>query len=266
MVALADNDHLARKHAPVSPSLLRSDSYVGQETHTPDCSGISGIRYYTPGMGRWPSRDPIRERGGRNIYAFVGNRPVSDWDILGREAGIGIPLEDWLPPEYQAPPSPCALETGFNPDPSANRAIKDFEDWLDQNYNKSIAQGKASIIADVDAEVSGLCFNKASSIPDEAAQFAVGPKTQKKHGEYPGRIMYMLKIGSFSLYSRNVTVQWTSSDCSYSWSGEVYAEDVAGSTKGQSICNNVAHATGLFYERKIEMGSWTISGSGKCGS
>jgi RHS repeat-associated protein len=44
-----------------------------------------GYRYYDPVTGRWPSRDPIEERGGANLYGFVFNSPVSIFDILGRE-------------------------------------------------------------------------------------------------------------------------------------------------------------------------------------
>jgi proteasome lid subunit RPN8/RPN11 len=37
----------------------------------------------TPGIPQWPSRDPIEEEGGVNLYGFVGNDAV-DWvDILG---------------------------------------------------------------------------------------------------------------------------------------------------------------------------------------
>lgn len=35
------------------------------------------------GRGRWPSRDPIEESGGTNLYAFVGNDPICEWDKLG---------------------------------------------------------------------------------------------------------------------------------------------------------------------------------------
>jgi RHS repeat-associated protein len=44
-----------------------------------------GYRYYAPEMGRWLSRDPIGERGGNNLYAFLRNDGVNKWDILGRE-------------------------------------------------------------------------------------------------------------------------------------------------------------------------------------
>jgi RHS repeat-associated protein len=49
---------------------------------------VTGLYYYTyrwydPVTGRWPSRDPIGERGGLNLYGFVGNSPVFKIDRLG---------------------------------------------------------------------------------------------------------------------------------------------------------------------------------------
>ena len=44
-----------------------------------------GYRYYDPQTGRWPSRDPIEEEGGVNLYGFVGNDGVNWWDLLGRK-------------------------------------------------------------------------------------------------------------------------------------------------------------------------------------
>jgi hypothetical protein len=42
------------------------------------------------GIPLWPSRDPIGERGGLNLYGFVGNDGVDRVDSLGR-FGIHIP-------------------------------------------------------------------------------------------------------------------------------------------------------------------------------
>ena len=42
-----------------------------------------GYRYYDPKTGRWPSRDPIGERGGMNLYGFVGNSCLNESDFLG---------------------------------------------------------------------------------------------------------------------------------------------------------------------------------------
>ena len=42
-----------------------------------------GYRYYDPKRGRWPSRDPIEEWGGENLYGFVGNDAVNRIDKFG---------------------------------------------------------------------------------------------------------------------------------------------------------------------------------------
>jgi len=42
-----------------------------------------GYRYYDPVTGRWPSRDPIEEDGGVNLYGFVRNDGVGRVDVLG---------------------------------------------------------------------------------------------------------------------------------------------------------------------------------------
>jgi hypothetical protein len=42
-----------------------------------------GYRYYDPVTGRWPSRDPIEEQGGLNLYGFVGSNGVNEWDLNG---------------------------------------------------------------------------------------------------------------------------------------------------------------------------------------
>jgi len=42
-----------------------------------------GYRFYSPELGRWPSRDPIGELGGVNPYSMLGNAAVSDYDVLG---------------------------------------------------------------------------------------------------------------------------------------------------------------------------------------
>ena len=49
-------------------------------------------RYYDPLTGRWPSRDPIEERGGINLYGMLANDSVNFWDYLGhciRKKGVG---------------------------------------------------------------------------------------------------------------------------------------------------------------------------------
>ena len=42
-----------------------------------------GYRFYDPQLQRWLNRDPIQERGGLNIYSYVGNNPISFIDPIG---------------------------------------------------------------------------------------------------------------------------------------------------------------------------------------
>ncbi|MFD0894318.1 RHS repeat domain-containing protein, partial [Luteolibacter ambystomatis] len=42
-----------------------------------------GYRYYHPDLGRWISMDPIGEKGGLNLYNFVGDNPIDGQDYLG---------------------------------------------------------------------------------------------------------------------------------------------------------------------------------------
>jgi|GEM_PF-2456368 len=45
--------------------------------------------YVAPPVRDWPSRDPIGERGGFNLYGMVGNEAVGRWDVLGLEWVVG---------------------------------------------------------------------------------------------------------------------------------------------------------------------------------
>jgi uncharacterized protein RhaS with RHS repeats len=53
-------------------------------------------RYYDPLTGRWPSRDPIEEQGGLNLYGFVGNDGIGQLDMLG-----------FYPFDFIKPPKPA---------------------------------------------------------------------------------------------------------------------------------------------------------------
>lgn len=77
---------------PEAQHLCR-ESRPAATTTAPGVS-VYGYRYYDPKHGRWPSRDPIGEDGGLNLYGFVGNDGVNRWDYLGlltwREIWEGI--------------------------------------------------------------------------------------------------------------------------------------------------------------------------------
>jgi hypothetical protein len=46
-------------------------------------------RYYEPNLQRWVNRDPIKERGGINLYQFVRNDPILNYDGYGLKDRAG---------------------------------------------------------------------------------------------------------------------------------------------------------------------------------
>jgi len=62
------------------------DSHFGFTGHFrhPSTRLLLGLhRAYSPSLGRWLSRDPLNERVGPNLYAYVGNSPLNWRDPLG---------------------------------------------------------------------------------------------------------------------------------------------------------------------------------------
>ena len=66
---------------PMASNRLRRKYSNGKRVRVADYN----YRYYDPLTGRWPSRDPIEEKGGVNLYGFVGNDGVDRFDVLGLE-------------------------------------------------------------------------------------------------------------------------------------------------------------------------------------
>lgn len=88
-----------------------------------------GYRFYSPGLGRWINRDPIRESGGLNLYGFVGNDSVNNSDAYGLYIGEGAVDKGrrwfWTG-------DPCASDEVYN------AAVNGAGDWW---YNDSPGRG-----------------------------------------------------------------------------------------------------------------------------
>jgi RHS repeat-associated protein len=80
--------------------------------YTDDQTGLLyyGYRYYNPTTGRWVSRDPIGERGGINLYVFIGNCSISQVDADGRQGYSPWPGH----PPLQFQPKYCRFNVTFD--------------------------------------------------------------------------------------------------------------------------------------------------------
>jgi RHS repeat-associated protein len=75
-------------HLTIEPeNAVPGKSFVSPKTHTPGPQVQErGLRFHSPTLGRWISRDPIEEEGGVNLFAFVSNGTVGRYDYLGLDA------------------------------------------------------------------------------------------------------------------------------------------------------------------------------------
>ena len=69
---------------------------VHHRSSRPKTMGVTyyTYRYYDPLTGRWPSRDPIEEDGGVNLYGFLGNDGINGFDVLGMQDFDCTPCQD----------------------------------------------------------------------------------------------------------------------------------------------------------------------------
>ncbi|HEY9754348.1 MAG TPA: RHS repeat-associated core domain-containing protein [Oculatellaceae cyanobacterium] len=64
--------------------------YCGYFTHARSTLALTSHRFYSTGLGRWLSRDPIGENDSHNLYAYVVNNPIS---LIDPEGLYGSGLE-----------------------------------------------------------------------------------------------------------------------------------------------------------------------------
>ena len=118
-----------------------------------------GYRYYSPQTRRWLSKDPIGLAGGLNLYGFVGNDPINNWDLLGLADGKDDKCEEFWKGladkvkkvDEGLQPATDAANAGMKKFDDLNRAVNpvgaaasdgysNFSDWLKDNL-RQLGQG-----------------------------------------------------------------------------------------------------------------------------
>ncbi len=141
-----------------------------------------GYRYYDSGNGRWLSRDPIGEEGGLNLYGFVGNDPVNQWDYLGllgpEPGGIdgGFAVVGWeKKPHESAPPDNFFRDMAGGGNGGRN--------------NKNLGEGESG--EDLFSHLKSLseisCCIRDYRIASHASGGGVGGSQDGAHGFYPNK-------------------------------------------------------------------------------
>jgi RHS repeat-associated protein len=131
---------------------LGEDRPNGKMNHVADY----GYRYYDPLTGRWPSRDPIGETGGLNLYGFSKNDGVNQWDVLGNAPGE----------EFK----------------TMKLAFDDARSYLRSKGDQSVADGWAQFKDDVGVDSSDL-FVDPDSWRDK-----LEAKTRSDYTSFPDRV------------------------------------------------------------------------------
>ena len=82
VVARYDYDPYGRR-TKLSGTFDSDFGFTGHYFHAPSGLHFAPFRAYSAELGRWLSRDPIREEGGINLYSYVSNNPINLWDPWG---------------------------------------------------------------------------------------------------------------------------------------------------------------------------------------
>jgi RHS repeat-associated protein len=162
-----------KRSNPVPPNSLRRITFIGKGVGVPDY----GYRYYDPLTGRWPSRDPIGERGGVNLHGFIENYGVNATDVLGL-------YEDEQGNQYLGPPC-CKGRPGIEwvTDDAGKRCCQDELDEVQLRVQKPQFPVRNQIFSNV---YNGFPINAGIR---SGHTFLYFPQKQKQKGIgfYPGQ-------------------------------------------------------------------------------
>jgi hypothetical protein len=219
------------------------------------------------------------ERGGLNLYGFVGNDGVNAWDVLGL-------VGPYHTPNWGMPPSnskPCSSSPGagdqFNPfGLRGNTSQKNYKNWFETRFPKTVAGAKSDLETRIKEKVCATKGQSPSTIPDlTGGKDDIDVKNDMKRYGDPAQDPWErhVQIGNFEIKAKNVKItNWhkgnppTCADC-FDYEATVYIEEQTGADPpwapgGEDCYEDPLWFTGMFGKRKVNMGEWNVKGSHCC--
>ncbi|MBI2425911.1 MAG: RHS repeat-associated core domain-containing protein [Candidatus Hydrogenedentes bacterium] len=80
---IASNEHTPYGEVYAASGVTMPHTFTGKSYDAEDGLYFFPYRYYSPGMGRWTTRDPLGMVDGPNVYGYVGGSPTRNTDRLG---------------------------------------------------------------------------------------------------------------------------------------------------------------------------------------
>ena len=138
-----------------------------------------GFRYYDPETGRWLSRDPLGEFSALNIYAFISNDPLNDFDLIGLTSYKGGSGANYRPDPF----GHGSNADGSPRDPHIDRIEKGGQK---SRYNPDGSPRKgAGNVPRKDQQAMGRAVSKLASILSRFVTLPVMLYVEPPEIEYP---------------------------------------------------------------------------------
>ena len=131
------------------------------------------FRHYSPDLGRFLSRDPIEEKGGRNLYAFVKNAITQKYDVLGRSGVSAFLFKIYLSRAILGEPSEPIIFSDINNEmkyASQSSIWSELKKYLGRNAQ---GQKKRQKIQLSELNIASLTSNKSLAVTTNGLHLTV---------------------------------------------------------------------------------------------
>ena len=156
VIARYDYDPYGKLTQVYGSTLAPPFGYAGYFYHAESGLNLTYYRAYDPRFGRWLTRDPIGERGGQNLYGYVGGNPsnaVDPWGLAGKLTG---------PPNGWVRTSPKQIRW-FDKNGNADRDV----DWGHNQHHPELTEPHVHEWVDGDRELRDPRNVEPGDIPSE---------------------------------------------------------------------------------------------------